>query len=118
MNKTILASAVALSAAMLACGTAQAAKLTLLNQDVAGVGLNDTAVAAPSGGNPGKTVGEQRRIVYQYAMDAWGAVVESNVEIKIYASFAPLTCTPTSGTLGQAGANWIYLLNAGAGTRI
>ena len=118
MNKTILASAVAFSAAMLACGTAQAAKLTLLNQDVAGVGLNDTAVAAPSGGNPGKTVGEQRRIVYQYAMDAWGAVVESNAEIKIYASFAPLTCTPTSGTLGQAGANWIYLLNAGAGTRI
>ena len=111
MNKTILASALALSAAILTCGSAQAAKLTLLNDDVPGVGLNDMAVATPSGGNPGKTVGEQRRIVYQYAMDAWGAIIESGVDIKIYASFAPLTCTPTSGTLGQAGANWIFSLS-------
>ncbi|NEL80559.1 MAG: serine protease, partial [Xanthomonas perforans] len=37
----------------------------------------------------------------------WGAVLQSNVEIKVYASFARLTCTATGGTLGQAGPNWI-----------
>ncbi|MGH8082553.1 MAG: PA domain-containing protein [Lysobacter sp.] len=108
MNKSLLASAIALAATLSFASAAQASHLTLINGDNGTqVGLNDPTAAAPVGGNPGTTIGEQRRIAYQYAMDAWGAVLQSNVEIKVYASFARLTCTATSATLGQAGPNWI-----------
>ncbi|MDI1253034.1 PA domain-containing protein [Thermomonas sp.] len=118
MNKSILAVAMVVAGLCGLSGTATAADITLLNVDPAGVGLNDTTPAPVVGGNPGRTVGEQRRIAYQFAMDTWGAVVQSPVQIKIYASFAPLTCTATTGVLGQAGANWIYLLTEAGVTRI
>lgn len=118
MNKSILAVAMAIAGLCGFSTTASAADITLLNVDPAGVGLNDTAPAPVIGGNPGRTVGEQRRVAYQFAMDTWGAVIQSPVQIKIYASFAPLTCTATTGVLGQAGANWIYLLTEGGVTRI
>lgn len=107
VNKSVLALSLTLAAA-LAPSPASAAKLVLINGDAGtSVGLNDATAAAPIGGNPGTSVGEQRRIAYQYAMDAWGAVLQSSVDVKVYASFARLNCTPTSGTLGQAGPNWI-----------
>lgn len=118
MNKSILAVALALAGLSGVSGTASAAQVSLLNVDPVGVGLNETTSAAPVGGNPGRTVGEQRRIAYQFAMDMWGAVLESPVEIKIYGSFAPLGCTASGGTLAQAGANWLYLLTESGVTRI
>ncbi|WP_022970991.1 PA domain-containing protein, partial [Xanthomonas maliensis] len=107
MNKSLLLLSLGVAAA-LAPLHASAANLTLINGDAGTtVGLNDATPVAPLGGNPGRSVGEQRRIAYQYAMDLWGAVLQSNVEIKVYASFARLSCTATGGTLGQAGPNWI-----------
>lgn len=107
MNKQKLAYALALACA-LAGGSAHAASVTLINGDAGTtVGLNDPTPALPNGGNPGLTIGEQRRIAYQYAMDQWGAVLQSDVEIKVYASFARLSCTATGATLGQAGTNWV-----------
>lgn len=116
MKKTLLASALALVGATAFCGSASAARMTLINGDDGTlVGLNDPTPAAPFGGNPGKTIGEQRRITYQYAMDMWGSVLQSDVEIKVWASFARLTCSPTgSVTLGQAGPNWIVYNFPGA----
>lgn len=108
MKKTLLASALALAGAIGFCATASAANVTLVNGDAGTtVGLNDITPTAPKGGNPGTTIGEQRRITYQLAMDIWGSVLQSDVEIKVYASFARLSCTATGGTLGQAGPNWI-----------
>lgn len=108
MNKSLLAISIALAGAFAFAPSAQAAKLTLINGDIGtSVGLDDPTAAAPVGGNPGVSIGEQRRIVYQYAMDAWGAVLQSDVEIKVDATFARLNCTATGGTLGAAGTNWI-----------
>ncbi len=104
MKKTILA----LSLMLAATGVASAATIVPVNVDPAGAGLNDTTARAPEGRNPGTTVGEQRRIVYQFAADTWGAVLNSDVEIRVEASFQPLTCTATSGVLGSAGANTIF----------
>lgn len=106
MNKTLLCAAL-LCASL---GTAQAANLQLLNVDLPGDGLNDVRAAAPVGNNPGRTVGEQRRVAYKYAMDLWGGVLQSNVDINVYASFAALECTDTGGVLAQAGANYIFVL--------
>ncbi|MCC8553777.1 PA domain-containing protein, partial [Xanthomonas hortorum] len=107
MNKPLLLLSLAVAAA-LAPLHAWAATITLINDDAGtAVGLNDPTAVAPVGGNPGRSVGEQRRIAYQYAMDLWGAVLHSKVEIKVRASFAPLACTATTGLLGQARPNWI-----------
>lgn len=97
----------ALVGASLFATAAQAAVITPVNQDPVGKGLNDPTARAPEGGNPGKSVGEQRRIVYQFAADLWGAVLKSDVETFVGASFQDLACTETGGTLGSAGASWI-----------
>ncbi len=85
-----------------------AATITIVNNDSAGEGFNDLTVVAPVGGNAGETLGAQRLIVFQAAADMWGALLESDVEIRVGANFDPLTCTATSGILGSAGSNFIY----------
>lgn len=79
------------------------AKITIVNTNAAGVGFNDTMPATPFGGNPGTTLGQQRLNAFQYAADIWSHLIDSPVEIFIRASFEPLTCDATSGTLGSAG---------------
>jgi hypothetical protein len=103
--------AAALVAVLLVAGwaaNASAADILLFNLDPAGVGLNDPTPAAPVGGNPGTTLGQQRQIAYLYAADVWGGVLASDVPILVGASFQPLTCSPTSGTLGSAGTTFIF----------
>ncbi|MEP6633645.1 MAG: PA domain-containing protein [Luteimonas sp.] len=100
MNKVFLACALAIAG----IGQAAAANIVILNVDPPGSGLNDPKPAQWSGGNPGTTIGEQRRIVFQFAADQWGAILQSNVKISIESSFASLTCDVDSGTLAQAGA--------------
>ena len=105
MKTSILASTLTLLLA--SAGVQAAAVITPVNQDGAGVGLNDPRAAAPVGGNPGTTVGQQRQIVYQFAADLLGTVLSSAVPVKVGASFQALTCDATSGTLGSAGAAWV-----------
>lgn len=105
MKTSLLAGALA---ATLFAASAQAGTITPVNLDPPNQGLNDTTPRAPEGGNPGKTVGEQRRIVYQFAADLWGSVLNSKVETRVGASFQPLACTATGATLGSAGPFWIW----------
>ncbi|NDK37902.1 serine protease [Pseudoxanthomonas gei] len=107
MKKTLLISA--LSAALFA-GNAVAANIIPINADPAGQGLNDPTALAPAGGNPGVTIGEQRRIAYQYAADLWGAVLVSPVNIRVQASFQALQCDAAGTVLGSAGTSPIYVL--------
>ncbi len=100
----ILATAIA---GVVAAAQVNAAEVVLFNLDVPGVGLNDTTPAEPVGRNPGTTVGDQRIAAYLFASKLWGQVIKSDVEIKVYASFAPLRCDATSGVLGSAGPNWL-----------
>jgi hypothetical protein len=99
--------ALALSAS--AIGSAQAAAtIVIVNQNAPGVGFNDPTPAAPVGGNPGTTLGQQRLNAFQRAADIWGATLTSSVPIRIGASFVPLSCTASSAVLGSAGANEIW----------
>ena len=81
-----------------------AARIVIVNLDGPGEGFNDPTPAAPIGGNPGTTIGQQRLIAFQYAADIWGANLDSNVEIRVQGQFNPLQCTPTRIVLGSAGA--------------
>jgi PA domain/Thrombospondin type 3 repeat len=80
------------------------AVITIVNSDGPGEGFNDPTPAAPIGGNPGTTLGEQRLNAFQFAADIWGELLDSPVEIEVRAFFNPLTCTATSAVLGSAGA--------------
>ena len=87
---------VGLSAPISFAGPAQ---ITIVNVNAPNVGFNDPAPAAPVGGNPGTTLGQQRLIAFQHAADIWGARLDSSVEIRIRAQFVPLG----AGVLGSAG---------------
>src|SRR5262245_56556243 len=107
-----LQSIVAVAALTLA-GGAQAATITIVNNNAPGVGFNDTTAATPAGGNNGTTKGEQALNVFTKAAQIWGATLQDSVEIKILASFEPLTpCDTTSGVLGSAGAISVVANNA------
>jgi hypothetical protein len=98
-----------LLAALVAPGAAFAnATLVIVNGNAPGVGFNDPTPVAPVGGNTGTTLGEQRLIAFRYAASLWGATLDSNVEIRVLATFEPLTCTATGAVLGSAGTAFIF----------
>ena len=95
-------------------GLGEAATVTVINDDPAGVGFNDTTARSPVGGNPGDTLGEQRLFAFEYAANLLGEKVGSSVEIRVNASFGPLTCNSNTATLGRAGPQ-ISVADFGAG---
>ena len=97
-----------LIAACLGMSVAHAAVIPV-NDDGPGVGLNDPTARAPEGGNPGTTVGDQRKIVYQYAASLWGSVLTTDIDVHIGASFSALDCDATGAVLGSAGPTTIFL---------
>lgn len=100
MSKLRNALATAVLVALAGISTAQAADIIPVVTDPANFGYNDNTPAAPVGGNPGTTKGQQRRIVAQYAAALWGSVLESDEPIFVQARFLSLA----TGVLGSAGA--------------
>ncbi len=90
------------------------AGFVIVNTDGAGEGFNDPTPAAPVGGNPGTTVGQQRLNVFVKAGQIWDAILGSPITIVVQASFDPLPCSPSSGVLGSAGPNAVETDFAGA----
>jgi hypothetical protein len=95
---------VALAATILAVApaAAAAADIQIVIADGPGVGFNDPTPVAPVGGNPGTTLGQQRRNAFLYAAGIWGNTLTSSQPILILAAFQPLACTATSAALGGA----------------
>jgi hypothetical protein len=104
MNKPLLALSVAVSMALFGASLVQAADLRPYNADSANEGYNDPTPAAPVGGNPGTTLGEQRQIVALFAADLWGSILVSDVPVYIQAQFNPLG----ANVLGSAGTYYIF----------
>jgi hypothetical protein len=98
----------ALAFAAIPSTASAAATIIIVNGNAAGVGFNDPTPAAPVGGNPGTTLGEQRLIAFQAAANIWGANLNSSVPIKILSTFEPLTCSATSAVLGSAGPTEVW----------
>ena len=72
------------------------------------LGFGDTTPAAPIGGNTGTTVGEQRLEAYKTAAQIWQDSLSIDVQVVLQATFVPLSCGPTSGVLGAAGALTVF----------
>jgi hypothetical protein len=67
-----------------------------------GAGFNDPTPVAPVGGNDGTTLGQQRLNAFQFAASIWAATINSNVPIRVQASWEPRPCTATGGTGGSS----------------
>jgi cysteine-rich repeat protein len=80
-----------------------AATITVVNYDDPNEGFNDSTPVTPVGGNSGTTLGAQRLIAFQHAVDVWGALISSDEEIRVAAQFNPLDCAEDWAVLGQAG---------------
>ncbi|MBC8293446.1 MAG: hypothetical protein H8E45_09820, partial [Proteobacteria bacterium] len=114
MQYRLYTALLASSLALLFPVAAVSATITIINLDSAGVGLNDTTPATPVGGNTGTTKGAQALQTFEHAASIWAGLLDSSVEIKVGASFAALSCTTNSGTLGSAGTQTVHrdFLNA------
>ncbi len=91
-----------------------AATITVISGDDPGEGFNDPTPVSPVGGNKETTLGRQRLIAVQYAARLWGDLLESDVEIRVAATFDPLPCDGDSVVLGSAGPNCVHRNFAGA----
>ena len=99
MRRTLFVSLL-LAAMPLFAGTGQ---VLIINNDAAGIGFNDPTPATPVGGNAGTTLGQQRLNVFLAAAQMWQNNLDTNVDVRVRANFAPITgCTDTEGVLGQA----------------
>ena len=104
MNAKVLYSSVTiLVSGLLTSLASPATTISINNVNAPGVGFNDPTPVTPLPSNPGTTLGAQRLYVFQKAADQWAILLNSNVPIIVQAQMSALTCTQTSGTLGQAG---------------
>lgn len=98
----------ALLACLLAAVDATATTITLVNFDGSGEGFNDPSFRTPVGGNAGTTLGQQRLIVFERAMETWEALIDSSVETRVGAQFGALFCNGVSAVLGSAGPETVF----------
>jgi hypothetical protein len=107
----------ALCAVLLLCSSLAfgGTTIVIVNLDGVNEGFNDPTPAAPIGGNPGTTVGQQRLNAFQHAANIWGAQLDSAATVRIRAAFNPLTCTATSATLGSAGTIQVFRFTSSGG---
>jgi hypothetical protein len=102
-----------LAAGLFGAMSASAAEIKIVNQDIGtGQGLDDHTPAAPVGGNPGTTFGQQALNVFQFAADIHGAYLKSNITIVNNATFEPLECDATGGVLGSSGPLEVFTFDA------
>jgi hypothetical protein len=95
----------------LTCASAYAATIRIQVGDQPGEGFNDATPFTPIGGNPATTLGAARLNVFNEAVRIWSGLLADSVTVTVNATFDPLTCTNTTGTLGSAGPESVYLRN-------
>ena len=103
MSRSLLRGALLAASVLVPAAARAAVQITIVNGNAAGEGFNDPTPATPVGGNTGTTLGAQRLQAFQYAAGLWSALLDGDVEIQVQATFEPLDCTATTGTLGAAG---------------
>jgi hypothetical protein len=90
---------------------AGATTLTIQVGDQPGEGFNDTTPFTPIGSNAATTLGAARVNVFKEAARVWSLLLAESVTVTVKATFDPLDCSDTSGTLGNAGPEYVYLRN-------
>ena len=100
LRRALVATAIAVA---LPASAAAEATVQLFVADPAGVGFNDPTPVVPVGGNPGTTLGQQRRVALARAAQIWGQTLTSTRPIRLVALHsAALACNETSAALAGA----------------
>ncbi|MBN1652608.1 MAG: hypothetical protein JXA30_02410 [Deltaproteobacteria bacterium] len=103
-------------ASCLAPGASRADVTFILESDDSlGVGFNDTTPASPVGGNNGVTLGQQRRIAFEYALSLYQKVIYSDVPIVVKANFTDLHCDDITGAVLGASAPVVAISSLSTG---
>lgn len=87
---------------------------TATSGNCSGAPWNDTTPATPTGGNPGTTLGQQRRNAMQRATELLAAQIKTPAPIRIRACWRDLNASATSAVLAQAGPTNLTLHNVDA----
>jgi len=61
-------------------------RVIIVDVDSGGIGFKDNTPAAAVGGNPGTTLGQQRKNVFDAAAARWTTMLDTNVDIIVEAS--------------------------------
>jgi hypothetical protein len=109
MRRHLIVTTLAMLLATAGAASAQG-HIRIFNNNAAGVGFNDPTPATPIGGNPGKTLGEQRAFVFLRAAGIWEAKLRPKNNIDVVAQFTPLG----PNVLGSAGAIQVWSDFSGA----
>ena len=104
MRRHIIATAFAVLLGTAGFASAQDGQIVIFNNNAPGVGFNDPTPAAPVGGNPGTTLGQQRANVFLHAAAIWEAKLHPKNDIDVVAQFTPLG----PNVLGSAGAIQVW----------
>ena len=79
-NRKLLSMLLTLVVALLPASAFASATINIISDDAPGTGFFDPTPAAPVGGNPGTTLGDQRIVAYLAAGDKWGTVDARRLE--------------------------------------
>jgi len=92
------------------------AEFEIMVADDANEGFNDPTEVEPVGGNTGTTLGAQRLQALERAAALWGEVLDSDVVIRIEATFDPIPCVGgVSTTLAYGGTTYLEYLEVEPG---
>ena len=103
MRRHLIVTTLAILLATAGSASAQG-HIQIFNNNLPGVGFNDTTPATPVGGNPGTTLGEQRARVFLRAAAIWEAKLHPRNNIDVVAQFTALG----PNVLGSAGAIQVW----------
>ncbi|WP_035614599.1 Ig-like domain-containing protein [Haloferula sp. BvORR071] len=89
---------------LLLVATASAVPIQVTYTDAANTGFFDPAPRAATGSNPGTTLGQQRRIAFEYAASRWSSQIKGSIPIKVTAGWAS-TAPGGNGIITMASAS-------------
>lgn len=107
-RRATLACAASLLLLALAAAPAPAVTITVVSTDGGAEGFNDPSPRLPVGGNPGTTLGAQRKFIYEFAAGIWAARLQGSLPVVVSASFDPLGGDAVSATLGFAAPTTVH----------
>jgi|GEM_PF-3925707 len=87
---------------LFAAATASAIPIQVIYGDAANTGFYDPAPRTALPTNPGTTLGEQRRIAFEFALSRWSTQIAGTIPLKVRAAWSSTPAGPTSITLASA----------------
>ncbi len=87
---------------LLSVAAVSAVPIQVTYTDAANTGFFDPASRTPAGANPGTTLGQQRRIAFEYAVSRWASQISGTIPIRVRAGWSSTSPVGSRITLASA----------------